>query len=153
MLLYHQGEGVACLCMMGTPLQQLTNSGGDIYGSRAPLVDTHDGQTLHRLPPGSDQLLQTGVLHNTGLRARDELSDQFTQQSRILSNNEAVRLFSSGLPDRPRPGVFKQGSQTPQLRPAPVLRECWPNPYNVETPGCSIQKYKGAWYNICRSRY
>ena len=100
MLLYPQGEGVACLCMMGTPLQQLTNSGGDIYGSRAPLVDTHDGQTLHRLPPGSDQLLQTGVLHNTG---RND------QQSRILTSQgqEAVRLFNTGLSDRPQ--AFKQG--------------------------------------------
>ena len=98
-----QGEGVACLCMMGTPLHQLTNSGGDIYGSRAPLVDTHDGQTLHRLPPGSDQLLQTGVLHNTGLRASND------QQSRILTSQgqEAVRLFNTGLSDRPQ--VFKQG--------------------------------------------
>ena len=143
------------MCMMGTPLQELTNTGGDIYGSRAPLVDTYDGLSLHRLPPGSDQLLEAGVLHNTGIRARDSLHDQVTQQSRILSSNdqEAVRLFNSGLSDRPRPGVFKQGfaSQRPQPSLAPVLRECWPNPYNVETPGCSIQKYKGAWYNICRS--
>ena len=42
-------------------------------------------------------------------------------------------------------------SQRPQPSIAPILRECWPNPYNVETPGCSVQKYKGAWYNICRS--
>ena len=136
------------MCMKGTPLQQLTNTGGDIYGSRAPLVDSHDGQTLHRLPPGSDQLLEAGILHNTGSR---------DQQARILSHQgqEAVRLFNSGLSDRPRPGVFKQGfaSQRPQPSLAPILRECWPNPYNVETPGCSVQKYKGAWYNICRSEY
>ena len=101
---FGQDEGISCLCMMATPY---TKGRYDIYGSRGPFVDTHDGQTLHRLPPGSDQLLDAGILHNTagiGIRARDSLND--TQQSRSLSEEDrsAVRLFNSGLSNRPRPG-------------------------------------------------
>ena len=54
----------------------------------------------------------------------------------------------------PRPGVFKQGFQSQESNDdVPILRECWPtvDNGNKETPGCSIQEYKGAWYNICRS--
>ena len=133
--------------MKGTPY---TKGAGDIFGSRFPVVDTHDGIAVHRLPPGSDQLLEAGVLHSP-----DSLTHTSSQQSRVMTEQErtAVRRFNSGLPDRPKSGVFKQGfvPQQPLSRSAPVLRECWPNPYNVETSGCSIQKYKGAWYNICRS--
>ena len=140
--------------MMATPYSKGRD---DLYGSRGPFVDSHDGQTIHRLPPGSDQLLEAGILHNTGgIRARDGLND--TQMSRSLTEEDrtAVRLFNSGLPDRPRPGVFKQGNRPRRPQEGddvPILRECWPtvDNGNKETPGCSIQEYRGAWYNICRS--
>ena len=136
---------------MATPY---TKGDIDIFGSRGPFVDTHDGLSYHRLPPGSDQLLDAGVLHNTGFRGREGLND--SDMSDIPQSRTAVRLFNTGLPDRPRPGVFKQGfaPKRPQSSPdAPVLRECWPtlSGGNKETSGCSIQEYRGAWYNICRS--
>ena len=151
-----KGEGISCLCMRATPYMK---GDIDIFGSRGgPFVDTHDGLSIHRLPPGSDQLLEAGVLHNTGIRGRDSLNDTDTPQSRSLPEEDrtTVRLFNSGLPDRPRPGVFKKGfaPKGPQSNPdAPILRECWPtlSGGNRETSGCSIQEYRGAWYNICRS--
>ena len=152
--------------MKGTPY---TKGSGDIFGSRFPVVDTHDGIAVHRLPPGSDQLLDSGVLHNTRFGARDSLTHTASQEQErtdtasqeqertdigsLEQERSAVRLFNSGLPDRPQSGVSKQGFV--HLRPhssnAPVLRECWPTENDVETSGCSVQIYKGAWYNICRS--
>ena len=40
--------------MMATPY---TKGDIDIFGSRGPFVDTHDGLSYHRLPPGSDHLV------------------------------------------------------------------------------------------------
>ena len=31
-----------------------------------------------------------------------------------------------------------------------VWRQCWANPYEAEQSGCSVQKYRGEWYNMCR---
>ena len=124
------------MCMTGTPIKQLLNNEQDvnsnIYGSRSPLIRNYDGQSISRLPTYSEQTFAS-------------------REQRQLNGAEEVD------PDRPR--IMFPGSQVstvpgPVTRfdtdHVPVLRECWPNPYQAESPGCSVQKYRGNWYNICR---
>ena len=41
-------------------------------------------------------------------------------------------------------------AQEYQPYPSTEYRQCWANPYQAEVPGCSVQRYRGGWYNICR---
>ena len=124
------------MCMTGIPVQQLINSGEfntDIYGSRSPSVKSHDGLAISRLPTYSDNVLG-GVRSERQLYSPEYADQRSTLRPRIL--------FPTPSPSTP--ARF--------LTPVPVLRECWPNPYQAESPGCSVQQYRGNWYNICRSK-
>lgn len=126
-------QSVSCMCMTGIPVQQLINSGEfdtDIYGSRSPFVKNHDGRAISRLPTYSDNVL--------GGRSQRQL---YSPEYAIPSSTIRPRILFP-TPSPSTPSRF--------LAPVPVLRECWPNPHQAESPGCSVQKYRGNWYNICR---
>ena len=123
-------QSVSCLCMTGIPmLLNKAEFNSDIYGSRSPSVRNHDGLAISRLPTYSQHRLGD-ARHQRQLSYSDPGYDQVTTGVPRI-------LFPTTPASSSHPGV-------------PMLRECWPNPYQAESPGCSVQKYRGHWYNICR---
>ena len=130
------------MCMTGIPIQQLLNNvdfNTGIYGSRSPSVRNYDGQALSRLPTYSDDRLGE-ARHDRQLQLGDSETSRLDRQ---LQYSQPSTLI-------PRILFPTTNVPTSQVSSVPVLRECWPNPYQAESPGCSVQKYRGQWYNICR---
>ena len=79
----------------------------------------------------------------------------FVYRQRHYVNNWTVKFAYRPLPRRlstVEPRIVFPSDPAPSSTYSPgVIRECWPNPFQAESPGCSVQRYRGQWYNICRS--
>ena len=100
---------------------------------------TNDGQAISRLPTYSETYLTNT---NTNQYPPPPYSPQNPQ--------------SSSGPQQPYLPYPSQQSRivnypaTEQNSRGSVWRQCWTNPYQAELPGCSVQQYRGEWYNVCR---
>ena len=132
--------------MTGFPIQQLNNKvdfNTGIYGSRLPSVRNYDGKALSRLPTYSDdrlgearhdrqlQLGQEASRHDRQLQLGDD--DRHDQQLQLGSGDRLDRQLQYSQPSTLIPRILFPTTRAPtQVSSVPVLRECWPNPYQAE---------------------
>ena len=129
------------MCMSATPVLQYANSK---YDSSQDTIFSSGRKTgeraLARLPTYSADFLEKRQLYS------NEHPDNIQGQSQFAFQP---------LPDwrttgQPRIVFPSQSRPEPESEPG-VIRQCWPNPHQAESPGCSVQHYRGQWFNICRS--
>ena len=124
------------MCMSATPVLQYANSKYDSSQDITFSSRRNSGErSLARLPTYSNDFLENRQLYS------NEHPDNMQGQSQFAFQP----LPGWRTTGQPRI-VFPSESQ-----PGPeVIRQCWPNPYQAESPGCSVQNYRGQWFNICR---
>ena len=136
-------QSVSCMCMSASPVVQYANSKYDTSQDIIFSQLRNTGERAEaRLPTYSEDFLGAGSVNS---EKRQLYSNEHPDNMRGQSQFAFQPLPDWRTTAQPRI-VFPSESQPG----SGVIRQCWPNPYQAESPGCSVQNYRGRWYNICR---
>ena len=121
-------QTVPCLCMSASPVLQYANSKYDssqdiIFSSQRNMGE----RSLARLPTYSNDFLENRQLYS------NEHPDNILGQGQFAFK-PLPNWRTTGQPRI----VFP--SQSDQPGSGGIIRQCWPNPHQAESPGCSVQK-------------
>ena len=158
-----QCQGTPCLCIKADPVSatwtdpalpstgQYPNQGqypgqGSLYPGQGNQGVQHPGQGVQY--EGVDGQQHTYYPVSSRGEGGERVEARLPTYSSQWEANERFPILQfshdrqTSIIYRRSPRIVNQASTT--------LRQCWPNPFNAEREGCSLQYYHSALYNICR---